>query len=77
MFVIAKLISKDNFLDNIKKINGWRKANKTKAVIICAPVLDGNGRIENWGNDEGFRIEMARSTIPFLLNNTIEYIRRD
>lgn len=55
-------------------MNDWRAANKTNADVICAPVLDGIGAIQEWINNATFAINMRKTTIPFLLEHKIKYM---
>lgn len=63
-------------LANIKKINDWRAANKTKAAVICAPALDRDGLVPNWLDyrDEQFLENMVKTTKPFLKKQKVVYL---
>lgn len=51
-------------------MNDWRAANKTTAVVICAPALDRNGFVPNIYTDESkgpvFGKGRWNATKPFL-----------
>lgn len=68
------LVYSKEFLANIETINEWRAKDQTQAVIICTPVLNINGTVRYWGNDDKFRFQMRNTTVPFLEEKKINYI---
>lgn len=54
-------------------MNKWRAANKTQAVLMCAPALGPDELVPSWTPDvdEEFNSNFLNSTKPFLQNYNV------